>query len=108
MKAKINPLDVDTSIMCVHTPFYAWLLVAKHLSHRPVCDIRTYLRLGKRMMPTNMDGRCVNHYRAIHATFELILQNNTPEAIADKERMEVYNRVNAIPVKRKRRKKRVL
>lgn len=105
MKALINPLDVDISIMCVNTPFYAWLLEAKHLSHRPVCDIRAYLKLGKRMMPTNMDGRCVNHYRAIHATFELILQNHTPEAIADKKRMAAYNKRWAAKPKKKRRKK---
>lgn len=105
MQAKINPDDVDILIYCVDRPFYTWLKEQRHLSHRFTRDVRRYLKLGLRGMPTNMNGRCVNHYRCTHMAYEDYLHGLTPKAIADKVRMTAYNKRYAKAATKGRRKK---
>ncbi len=106
MQAKINPDDVDVLMYCYDRPFYKWLIASKHLSGRFTCDVRAYLRLGRRLMPDNMNGRCVNHYRCTYHAYIDYMHGLTPIAIADKQRLADYNKRYAknAPTKRRKRK----
>lgn len=65
--------DIDSSIMCVNTPFYAWLTTAD----QPIFieAVRVYLDMGAYKQHPDLDGRAVNSLRNIHSAYYWAIHN---------------------------------